>query len=43
MASGSVDQTVDKGERLREQLGVTHYVVRDPEGFVPVVEALTGK
>ena len=38
--SGSLDQVVDKIERLREVLGITHYVVRDPEGFAPVVEAL---
>lgn len=39
--SGSVDQIVDKIERLRKQLGITHYVVRDPEGFAPIVEALS--
>lgn len=38
---GSLEQVVDKIERLREQLGITHFVVRDPEGFAPVVEALT--
>lgn len=37
---GSVEQVVDKIERLRETLGITHYVVRDPEGFAPVMEAL---
>lgn len=40
--SGSVEQVVDKIERLRETLGITHYVVRDPAGFAPVVDALTG-
>ena len=40
--SGSVTQIVDKIERLRERLGITHYVVRDPEGFAPIVEALSG-
>ncbi len=39
--SGSVEQIVDKVERLREDLGITHYVIRDAEGFAPVVEALT--
>ena len=39
--AGSVEQIVDKIERLRERLGITHYVVRDHEGFAPVVEALT--
>lgn len=37
---GSVEQVVDKIERLRETLGITHYVVRDAEGFAPVLEAL---
>lgn len=38
--SGSVEQIVDKIERLREHVGITHYVVRDADGFAPVVEAL---
>lgn len=38
---GSVEQIVDKIERQREQLGITHYVIRDPDGFAPVVDALT--
>ncbi len=38
--SGSIEQLVDKVGRLRDQLGITHYVVRDPEVFAPVVEAL---
>ena len=38
--SGSVEQIVDKIERLRETLGITHYVVRDATGFAPVVDAL---
>jgi len=37
---GSVEQIVDKVGRLRHQLGITHYVVRDAEGFAPVMEAL---
>jgi probable F420-dependent oxidoreductase len=40
---GSVEQIVDKLERLREDLGVSHVVVRDAEGFAPVVEALAGR
>jgi alkanesulfonate monooxygenase SsuD/methylene tetrahydromethanopterin reductase-like flavin-dependent oxidoreductase (luciferase family) len=40
---GSVEQIVDKIGRLRETLGITHYVVRDPEGFAPVVAALAAK
>lgn len=39
--SGSLEQLVDKIGNLRETLGITHYVVRDPEGFAPVVDALT--
>ncbi len=37
---GSVEQVVDKLERLRERLGITHYVVRDADEFAPVVDAL---
>lgn len=37
---GSLEQIVDKIERQREQLGITHYVIRDPDGFAPVVDAL---
>lgn len=40
--AGSVDQIVDKLERLRQRLGITHYVVRDAEQFAPVVAALAG-
>jgi probable F420-dependent oxidoreductase len=40
---GTVAQVVDKVERLRERLGISHYVIRDPEAFAPVVEALDGK
>ncbi|HWL42666.1 MAG TPA: TIGR03621 family F420-dependent LLM class oxidoreductase [Ilumatobacter sp.] len=38
--AGSVEQIVDKLGRLRERLGITHYVVRDPDQFAPVVAAL---
>ncbi len=40
---GPLEQVVDKLERLREQLGISHFVVRDPKGFAPVVEALAGR
>jgi probable F420-dependent oxidoreductase len=40
---GTVDEIVDKAYRLRERLGISHYVIRDPEAFAPVVEALDGK
>ena len=41
--SGSVDQIVDKLERLRERTGISHYVVREPEAFAPVVDVLAGR
>jgi probable F420-dependent oxidoreductase len=40
---GSVEQVVDKIERLREDVGISHYVVRDDEQFAPVVAALAGR
>ncbi len=40
---GTVEQIVDKLERLRDDIGVSHVVVRDAEGFAPVVEALAGR
>jgi probable F420-dependent oxidoreductase len=40
---GSVEQVIDKVERLREQVGISHYVVRDPEAMAPVVAALAGR
>lgn len=40
---GSVEQVIDKVERLRERFGISHLVVRDAEGFAPVAEALTGR
>jgi alkanesulfonate monooxygenase SsuD/methylene tetrahydromethanopterin reductase-like flavin-dependent oxidoreductase (luciferase family) len=39
---GSLDRVVDKLQTLRDRLGVNHFVVRDPDGFAPVVEALAG-
>jgi probable F420-dependent oxidoreductase len=39
---GSLDQVVDKIHRLREDLGVSHFVIRDPEGFAPVAAAVAG-
>ncbi len=39
---GSIEQIVDKIERLRTRLGITHYVVRDIEAFAPVIARLTG-
>ena len=42
MLSGSLEQIIDKIERLREDLLISHFVVRDAEAFAPVVEALAG-
>ena len=41
--AGPVEEVVDKIGRLRERLGITHYVVRDAEGFAPIVDALAGR
>jgi probable F420-dependent oxidoreductase len=40
---GSVEQVVDKLERLRDDVGISHYVIRDAESFAPVVAALAGR
>jgi probable F420-dependent oxidoreductase len=40
---GSVEEVVDKLERLRTDVGISHFVIRDPEGFAPVVAALAGR
>lgn len=41
--SGSVAQLVDKLHRLRELTGITHYVIREPDAFAPVLAALDGR
>ena len=40
---GSVEQVIDELERMREAYGISHVVVRDADGFAPVVEALAGR
>ncbi len=40
---GSRAQIADKLHRCREQLGISHIVVRDVEGFAPVVADLAGR
>lgn len=40
---GSLEQVIDKVERLRAELGISHLVVRDAAGFAPVVAALSGR
>ena len=40
---GSVEQVVDELERNREAYGISHVVVRDAEGFAPVVAVLAGR
>lgn len=39
---GSIRQVVDKLQWLRDELGVNHVVVRNAEGFAPIVAALAG-
>jgi len=41
--TGSTEQVIDKIERLRNELAISHYVVRDPEGFAPIVQSLAGR
>ncbi|MET0326021.1 MAG: TIGR03621 family F420-dependent LLM class oxidoreductase [Ilumatobacteraceae bacterium] len=41
--AGTVEQVVDKVERLRATAGINHFVVREAEGFAPVVAALAGR
>ncbi len=41
--AGSTEQIIDKLERLRADLGISHIVVRDIEGFAPIVAALSGR
>ena len=40
--SGTLEQIIDKIERVREDLLISHFVVRDADGFAPVVDALAG-
>jgi probable F420-dependent oxidoreductase len=40
---GSKEQIIDKLERQRQQVGISHYVVRELESFAPIVEALAGR
>ncbi len=40
---GSLEQVIDKVGRLRDDVGISHFVVRDAEQFAPVVAALTGQ
>jgi alkanesulfonate monooxygenase SsuD/methylene tetrahydromethanopterin reductase-like flavin-dependent oxidoreductase (luciferase family) len=40
--AGSLDQLVDKLERIRAATGISHYVIRDADAFAPVAAALRG-
>jgi probable F420-dependent oxidoreductase len=40
---GSVEQVVDKLERIRDDVGISHYVIRDAEAFSPVAAILAGR
>ena len=37
---GSEAQVIEKLTALREEIGISHYVVRDAKGFAPIVAAL---
>jgi probable F420-dependent oxidoreductase len=39
---GTEDDVVEKLLALREDLGISHVVVRDPRGFAPIVDRLSG-
>ena len=41
--AGSVQQVVDKLERIRAATGISHYVVRQPDAFAPVRDILGGR
>ena len=41
--AGTVGQLIDKLERIRAATGISHYVVREPDSFAPVVDALAGR
>ena len=43
MLLGSIEQIVDKMERLREDVGISHYVIRDLDEFEPIIERLAGR
>lgn len=43
LLAGSVEQVIDKLQRLRDDVGISHYVIRDAEAFAPVVAALSGR
>ena len=40
---GSIAQIVDKLERLRLDVGISHVVIRSADAFAPVVDALAGR
>jgi probable F420-dependent oxidoreductase len=40
---GSVEQVVDKLERVRADVGINHFVIREPESFAPIMAALAGR
>lgn len=40
---GSIEQIIEELESRRTQLGISHVVVRDLEGFQPIVAALAGR
>ena len=43
LVTGSLAEVIDRLERQRDELGISHLVIRDPEMFAPVVAALAGR
>jgi probable F420-dependent oxidoreductase len=43
LLTGTVGQLVDKLERIRAATGISHYVIREPDVFAPVLDALAGR
>jgi len=41
--AGSREQVVDKLQRIRAATGINHFVIREPDVFAPVVDALAGR
>jgi len=37
------EHVIDKLERIRAATGISHYVIREPDVFAPVVDALAGR
>ena len=40
---GTVEQAIDRLQQLRDSLGISHVVIREPEAVAPIVAALAGR